>query len=157
LILYIGDYDPSGMYMSEVDLPQRLARYSSNAPSEKAGLEWSLRALAELRLEIRRIALTEADTSMLGRPMRFPASDKRGNSKKKGDSRYDWFVRSHGHWCWELDALSPNVLRERLEKAIIEELDMEAWERYRRVEEAEREANTATRQAWASIPVPDHK
>ena len=25
--LYIGDWDPSGLYMSEVDLPTRLARY----------------------------------------------------------------------------------------------------------------------------------
>src|ERR1700730_17196850 len=26
-ILYTGDFDPSGMYMSEVDLPRRLERY----------------------------------------------------------------------------------------------------------------------------------
>ncbi len=26
-ILYIGDWDPSGMHMSEVDLPGRVARY----------------------------------------------------------------------------------------------------------------------------------
>ena len=35
LILYVGDFDPSGMGMSEVDLPKRLARYSSGDPSEK--------------------------------------------------------------------------------------------------------------------------
>jgi hypothetical protein len=26
-ILYVGDYDPSGMCMSEVDLPKRLKKY----------------------------------------------------------------------------------------------------------------------------------
>ncbi len=38
LILYVGDYDPSGLGMSEMDLPKRLARYSSDDPSDK---DWS--------------------------------------------------------------------------------------------------------------------
>jgi hypothetical protein len=146
LILYIGDYDPSGMFMSEVDLPKRLARYSSNTPADKdIDLGWARRQLADSRLEIRRIALTEADTVALGAATRFPASDK------KGDSRYDWFVENCGRWCWELDALSPNVLRDRLEQAIVAELDWDAWERYSRVEAAEREAIFATCRAWESI------
>jgi hypothetical protein len=152
LILYIGDYDPSGMYMSEVDLPQRLARYSSADPSNKnIDLEWARRGLAEIRLKIRRIALTKAHTVALGAATRFPASDK------KDDTRYDWFIENHGHWCWELDALSPKLLRDRLEQAIMSELDRTAWSRYGRVEEAEREAIIATCQAWGSISVPDQK
>jgi hypothetical protein len=152
LILYIGDYDPSGMYMSEVDLPKRLARYSSKAPADKdVDLRWALRALEEIRLEIRRIALTKDDTATLGAAMRFPASDK------KKDARYRWFVQNHGHGCWELDALSPNVLRDLLEEAIVAELDEESWERWARVERAELEAITATCQAWGSISVPDQK
>src|SRR5262249_2551506 len=66
LILYVGDYDPSGMFMSEVDLPKRLARYSSKDPSDKdIELDEARRILAGLRLEIRRIALTRADTVAL--------------------------------------------------------------------------------------------
>jgi hypothetical protein len=152
LILYIGDYDPSGLYMSEVDLPKRLARYSTNTPADKdVDLGCARRVLEAAELEIRRVALTEADTIALGAATRFPASTK------KDDSRYDWFVENHGHWCWELDALSPNVLRDRLERAIVAELDGEAWERYVRVEEAEREAIVATCQGWGSIsgPVPE--
>jgi hypothetical protein len=151
LILYVGDFDPSGMCMSEVDLPKRLARYTSNTPADKdVDLRWARRVLKDARLEIRRIALTKADTKGLGVATRFPASDK------QDDSRYEWFVRNHGHWCWELDALSPNTLRDRLEAAIVAELDDESWERYSRVEEAEREAIVATCQAWGSIsgPVP---
>jgi hypothetical protein len=158
VILYVGDYDPSGMYMSEVDLPQRLARYSSCDPSnKKIDLDWARRGLAKIRLEIRRVALTEADTVALGVATGFPASDKKDTGDKKGDSRYKWFVQNHGDWCWELDALSPKVLRDRLERAIISELDKASWNRYTRVEKAEREAIIKTCQTWGSIPVPDHK
>jgi hypothetical protein len=31
IILYVGDYDPSGMYMSERDIPDRLEKYGSGA------------------------------------------------------------------------------------------------------------------------------
>jgi hypothetical protein len=158
LILYIGDYDPSGMYMSEADLPKRLARYSSADPRVRSkkdvDLGWARRFLAENRLEIRRIALSEADTVALGEATRFPASDKKDKPDKKGDSRYAWFVRNYGDWCWELDALSPRVLRDRLEQAIAAELDWESWDRCCRGEEAEREVIIDTCRRWRSISVP---
>jgi hypothetical protein len=44
LALYVGDWDPSGMYMSEVDLPARLERYGGDT-------------------EIKRVALTGADVA----------------------------------------------------------------------------------------------
>jgi hypothetical protein len=158
LIFYVGDYDPSGMYMSEVDLLKRLARYSSNTPADKdVDLRWARKVLKAARLEIRRIALTKADTKALGVATRFPASDKAGNSEKKGDSRYPWFVQNYGHWCWELDAMSPNTLRDRLERAIISELDREAWDRYVHVEEAERAAIIETCRSWGSISGQDRK
>ncbi len=31
IVLYIGDWDPSGLQMSEIDLPERLARYGGAA------------------------------------------------------------------------------------------------------------------------------
>jgi hypothetical protein len=37
-ILYIGDYDPSGMHMSEVDLPERLLRYGGDATITRIAL-----------------------------------------------------------------------------------------------------------------------
>ena len=30
IVLYVGDFDPSGMYMSEEDLPNRLSKYDGN-------------------------------------------------------------------------------------------------------------------------------
>jgi hypothetical protein len=84
IVLYVGDYDPSGLYMSEEDLPKRLEEYGGH------------------HVQIRRIALTGAHT--LNLPS-FPAADKRK------DPRHGWFVRSHGERCWELDAMDPNDLR----------------------------------------------
>jgi hypothetical protein len=82
---------------------------------------------------------------MLGPATRFPASDK------KKDSRYRWFVRNYGDWCWELDALSPNALRSRVKDAILSELDQEAWDRYVQAERVEQEAIAATCRSWTSI------
>lgn len=146
LILYVGDYDPSGMGMSEMDLPQRLARYSTDAPGEKdLAPEFVRDVLARARLSIRRIALTAPDTAALGGATRFPAADK------GKDTRYRWFVRNYGEWCWELDALSPNILRDRVEGAILAALDREIWDRYVHAEQVELDAIAATCRSWTSI------
>jgi hypothetical protein len=47
---------------------------------------------------------------------------------------------NHGPMCWELDAMSPPVLRRRVEAAIRRLINVEAWEHCRMVEEAERES-----------------
>jgi hypothetical protein len=100
--LYVGDYDPSGMCMSEVDLPRRLEEYDGN------------------HVEVRRIALTKEQLRDLPS---FPAADK------MKDTRYKWFVSNYGNTCWELDAMDPNDLRECVEKAIKDLIEPEAWER----------------------------
>jgi hypothetical protein len=147
LILYVGDYDPSGMGMSELDLPRRLFRYSSDDPTDNKDIEPedAREILAGVRLEIRRIALTEAHIVRLGSATRFPAIDK------KDDSRHDWFVANYGHYCWELDALSPVDLRRCVEEAITAELDHETWARYARAEEAEKRVIIETCSSWKSI------
>jgi hypothetical protein len=152
VILYVGDFDPSGMGMSDLDLPSRLARYTSYDPSEELD-EWlSPWACLQVRnIEIIRIALTREHTEMLGPATRFPASDK------KKDSRYKWFVENYGHWCWELDALDPNVLRSCVEAAILARLDRESWDRHVRAEEAEREVIVETCSTWTSILRQDQK
>jgi hypothetical protein len=123
-ILYVGDWDPSGLHMSEVDLPRRLLRYGAN-------------------VRLMRLALTKPDTRA-GLPS-FPAETKRR------DSRYQWFVGRYGSRCWELDALNPVILRERVENAILERLDIEAWNRAEVVEAAERDSLTNILSAWPGI------
>ena len=93
IVLYVGDFDPCGMFMSEEDLPARFAKYDGD------------------HIKLTRIALTVEQLE--GLPS-FPAADK------KKDPRYKWFVANHGRHCWELDAMDPNDLRDCVEQAIIE-------------------------------------
>ena len=117
-VLYLGDRDPSGMGMSERDLPDRLCRYSDCG-------------LYETNVEIIRIAIDECDTTSEADVPSFPASDK------TKDPRHKWYVENYGPRCWELDALSPDILRERVEAEIVARLDMAAWDRAIEVEAAE--------------------
>jgi hypothetical protein len=85
VVLYVGDFDPSGLFMSEEDLPKRLADYDGH------------------HVTLKRIALTREQVD--GLPP-FPATDKRK------DPRYRWFRTNYGDRCWELDAMDPNDLRD---------------------------------------------
>jgi hypothetical protein len=113
IVLYVGDWDPSGMFMSERDLPERLARYGGN------------------HIQLRRIAITRDQTR--GVPS-FPASDK------NNDRRYRWFVENFGKRCWELDALDPNDLRAIVEREILALIEPIAWERCDVINRAEQES-----------------
>jgi hypothetical protein len=119
--LYVGDFDPSGLFMSEIDLPQRLADYGGD----------------HVRLE--RIALLPEHVTDLPS---FPATDKRK------DPRYRWFVASHGSRCWELDAMDPNDLRDCVDSAIQELIEPVAWERCVRVNQAEQESLKTILEKW---------
>jgi hypothetical protein len=110
--LYVGDWDPSGLYMSERDLPARFEKYDGD------------------HVEVKRIALIR--DQLAGLPS-FPTSDKRK------DPRYKWFVENFGRRCWEIDALDPNELRDRFAEHIRTCIvDRNAWQRCERVNEAER-------------------
>jgi hypothetical protein len=111
IALYVGDYDPSGLCMSVSDLPKRLREYGA-------------------KVDLRRIALTREDT-LSG----IPAFDAATKSK---DGRYKWFVENYGERCWEIDALDPRVLREKVRQAISSLIDREAWDRCLELEKEEK-------------------
>jgi hypothetical protein len=113
IVLYIGDFDPSGLFMSECDLPKKLREYGGD------------------HVELRRIALTAEQAA--GLPS-FPASDKRK------DPRYLWFLEGHGRRCWEIDAMDPRDLRDCTERAIRELIEPIAWARCETVNAAELES-----------------
>lgn len=113
-VFYVGDWDPSGMHMSEVDLPTRLREYGAN-------------------IHIERVALNHADVSLGGLPS-FDAETKRS------DARWGWFTARYGTQCWELDALSPILLRQRVEAAIQSTIDWPQWEQSAHAEVAEQES-----------------
>jgi len=122
IVLYVGGHDPSGRHMSDVDLPAPLTEYADGD---------------DIKIELFRIALTEDDflnhngTEKLPG---FPASDK------AKDPRYPWFVKTHGHRCWELDAMDENDLRAQVREAITERIDMSKWEHARMIEDREVES-----------------
>lgn len=122
VVLYLGDRDPSGMFMSEVDLPARLDRYDS---------EWTFE----------RIAVQEFDTP--GMPSFDVAS-------KTSDNRASWYLDRYGSRCYELDAMNPNDLRERVTEQIETYLDLPAWERSKDVEQAEIVSMQEFHSAWSA-------
>jgi hypothetical protein len=121
IALYVGDWDPSGLRMSERDLPERLSRYGGD------------------HVILTRIALRRDD---LDRLPSFPATDK------KKDPRYKWFAAEYGGRCWELDALDPNELRTRVREEIIKHIEPTAWERCKVVERVERQSLSTILNAW---------
>jgi hypothetical protein len=122
IALYVGDYDPSGLFMSEHDLPDRLAKYDGD------------------HVTLVRIALTREHTT--DDLPSFPAADK------KKDPRYKWFVHNFGNRCWELDALDPNDLRALVREAIENEIEPIAWERCAVVNKAEQESLLTILDQW---------
>jgi hypothetical protein len=121
--LYVGDLDPSGMFMSEQDLPSRLEEYEG------------------YHVEINRIALTREQVVDLPS---FPASDKRK------DPRHKWFVANHGTRCWELDAMDPNDLRDCVEQEIKRWIEPVAWERCELINGVEQESLRTILEKWGS-------
>jgi hypothetical protein len=122
IVLYVGDFDPSGLYMSGVDLRARFAKYGGN------------------HIKLRRIALTTKQVA--GLPS-FPAAEKRK------DPRYKWFVANHGPRCWELDA-DPNNLRNCVKREIVKLIDPIPWRRCEVVNKAERESLRTILGKWGA-------
>jgi hypothetical protein len=123
IVLYVGDFDPSGLYMSEHDLPGRIQKYGG------------------AHITLKRVALLPEDLDNLPS---FPAS------AKKKDSRYKWFTKYYGNECWELDAMDPNTLRDRVAESIIDEIEPVAWNRCERAQEAEVESLQALLDRWVA-------
>jgi hypothetical protein len=126
IALYVGDFDPSGMFMSEADLPSRLSKYGGD------------------HVTLKRIALTREHVTALPS---FPAADKR-----QDDPRYKWFRANYGERCWELDAMDPNDLRSCVENAIAELIEPVAWKRCEIVNKAEQESLQSILEHWGSAP-----
>jgi hypothetical protein len=113
IALYVGDWDPSGLHMSEADLPRRIEGYGGE-------------------IDIQRVALLESDT---GGSRGLPLEDK------QKDPRYNWYVRKcQTDRFWELDGMDPRLLRDRVGQAIERLVDREAWDRCMVTERAEYES-----------------
>jgi hypothetical protein len=154
IILYCGDFDPSGLHMSTMDLPQRLTEYRrrlgwSGGFASGFTPDMSFREYrgpgGPLLLELVRVALTTDDVV----DPELPSFDLEA---KRGDPRHNWY-RDNACYrtCWELDALSPVILRERVKSAIVAQLDQAAWDRYVEAERVERESIIRTVSTWREL------
>ena len=99
VILYFGDFDPSGVDI-ERDLTERLLKYGAGD------------------FKVCRVALTRDQIIQYALPP-MPV--------KKSDARTPSFVATFGDEAVELDALDPNVLKQTVAQSIEEYMDIEAW------------------------------
>jgi hypothetical protein len=109
-VLYFGDFDPSGEDMMR-SLRERLAFFQTSP-------------------EIRKCALIQDDIERYSLPPYFT---------KPTDTRSAAFVARYGDQAVELDALPLDVLRDRLEAAVSEAIDLQAMEQVREQESQDQE------------------
>jgi len=104
IMLYFGDFDPSGMEMLE---------------SMKMTIEEEFELLG---INYQRVALSKNDIHQYNLP-------HKPDQLKEKDTRAKKFIREYGRYAVELDALGPDVLSSKVKDAIEEKLDMETFEK----------------------------
>jgi hypothetical protein len=121
VVLHLSDHDPNGLDMTR-DIRERLALF---APQE---------------IEVRRLALNLDQTAAL--PPNFA---------KEKDSRYAAYVRQFGRDCWELDALSPDVISGLVRDALDGLIDAQAWAEAMASEEENRAVLIKASDNWSLV------
>lgn len=142
-ILYLGDFDPSGIDMIR-DIEQRVREFFLGAAgafrkyavgkSKKPNLDrhpqlWEQVCREKLKLDFQvvPIALTREQIDQYQPPP---------NPAKRSDTRFGKFEEAHGDTSWEVDALPPEVLNQILTDAIEERIDREMYDNIVKEEEA---------------------
>ena len=92
VILYLGDFDPTGIHISNEVLPEQFRKQDGN-------------------VEIKRIALNEGQIGAL---------PKSYQTAKPKDPNYERYLEKYGNTVWELDALTPTQLQGIVEDVIME-------------------------------------
>jgi hypothetical protein len=102
IVLYFGDFDPSGLNM---------------LPTMQETLEMEMKVTG---VQYKHIALEKEDIILYKLPHKAEAI-------KKKDTRTKEHVAKHGMLAVELDALTPNILEQKIRKAIDTEIDIDAY------------------------------
>lgn len=105
VILYLGDFDPSGMDMLR-DIEDRIN-------------EFAKKHFESFPLTVIPIALTREQISKYNPPE---------NPAKRTDPRSGKFIDEHGDKSWEVDALPPKVLNSLLESSILKHIDKSKYQ-----------------------------
>lgn len=112
VILYFGDFDPSGVEMTTS---------TDNNLRERLGIE---------NIQVKRIALQKEHIFKYKLP-------HNPDALKKTDKRSKKFVELNGEIAVELDALRPEVLENMISEAIENEIDLELFEKEKQKQEAD--------------------
>lgn len=135
-ILYLGDFDPSGMDMIR-DVEQRILEFFVGAASLKyqggkdikpEDFKRAVKDHIGLDFKVVPIALTRAQIDQYQPPP---------NPAKMSDPRAMKFVDEHGDTSWEVDALPPEILDQILTNAINDLIDVEQYHSVMDGEEAD--------------------
>jgi hypothetical protein len=123
IVLHLGDHDPSGIDMSR-DIKDRLEEFSEGS------------------IELQRLALNMPQIEQYEPPP---------NPAKITDSRAEKYIQEHGEESWELDALSPEVIAELIEAAVLRVRDEDLWDGKVAAENVHREQLQKVSEQWKNI------
>lgn len=123
LVIYAGDFDPSGLFMAENDVPDRLGLYSDYTD-----------------YVVEHVALTESQIIEYAPPP---------NPAKQTDSRFDRFADEHGFNSYELDALPPQDLVEIIQSKILSYRDDSIFQEVKAEEDRQRAILQALVDNWS--------
>ena len=110
IILYIGDYDPSGLDMIR-DIDKRLTEFG-------------------VHTKVIPIGLTMKQINKYKPPP---------NPAKITDPRAKWYIAEHGKTSWEVDSLNPKTLHELVEHNVEKLIDMDLFKERISQEERDKE------------------
>src|SRR5262245_43038134 len=135
IVIYLGDHDPSGLDMSEGDIPKRFEIFFD---------KWSRSFFSNSRrpFEIRRVALNWDQIEQYQPPP---------NPAKETDSRFAAYQEQFGDESWELDALDPNTLLDIIQEAIDEVKDADLFKEIEDREESQRQILNKASERWDDV------
>lgn len=110
VVLYLGDFDPSGLNIS------RVARRK-------------IESFAERKIEWQRVAINTKQFERMRGQFGIPV--------KGGDNLAPEYVKRYGKQCVEVDAIPSNEVRALLDTAIVKHVDMETWKESLEIERGE--------------------
>lgn len=123
IVFHLGDHDPNGLDMTR-DNRDRLSQFAGRP------------------IEVRRLALNMDQVEEYSPPP---------NPAKETDSRYRRYAEEFGDESWELDALSPEVIEDLIEKALGAIIDWDQWNASLAAEEEQRALLELTSDRWSGV------
>lgn len=128
VIIYLGDHDPSGLDMSDGDIPKRFEIFLDKYDQDP--------------VKVNRVALNWNQIEQYSPPP---------NPAKETDSRFAVYQEQFGDESWELDALDPNTLLAIIQTAIDDVIDADLFAEMKDREETQRQILSKASERWEDV------